>query len=521
MKKRIFSLFAALLLLLSGCVGPDQQPAETAAPAPAAEEEKHTLSLAVYDFDTFNPIVTGSQSVLEIAGLLYEGLMSTDGTGMPVCALAESYTVSDDGLTYEFDLRSDVFWHDGTRFTAYDVAYTISCIQEYESMFRPAVSLIDTSEVAGENVFRVTLQRPASGFINEMTFPIIKDGTDCVNNLAQQQPIGTGPYRYVRQEAGKTFRLVRNEQWVGGVAQIEAISIKVMPDAQAELYALEAGEIDAASISAKDLMRYNPKGNLKSVSYTDRNFSFIGINTTRPGLNTVQVRQAMSLLIDRDRISKNVMFGRMLPVSVPAAPDSWLYDNPNVESMHDVNAALALLEAEGYTQFESDIRYRQEEEQNIMLHFELLVNEENEIRRAAAEEIAKCLKEAGIQIDVVALRFSDYQNRIEAGRYDLFLGEVSLDNWNDWSIFAGSSARYSVYSSENIDYLLQSSQQATQLPQIQEAYHALCRAFLDEMPIISLYFGQASLIYDSSITGDIRPVFQNIYGNISQWQKQQ
>ncbi len=100
--------------------------------APAATEGG-TLSVGVYNFDTYNPIATQSQSMTQVSAFIYDGLMrkNSDYTMSP--CLAQSYTVSDNGLTYTFSLRQDVTWHDGSGFDANDVDYTIRMIQELEN----------------------------------------------------------------------------------------------------------------------------------------------------------------------------------------------------------------------------------------------------------------------------------------------------------------------------------------------------------------------------------------------------
>ena len=129
--KRVYMAALALILILCSCSSQQQGAAPSATAQPSAAEG--SLSVGVYNFDTYNPIATQSQSVTQVSALIYDGLMRKKGDYTMVPCLAQSYSVSDSGLVYTFNLRRDAAWHDGGGFDAYDVDYTVKMIQELEN----------------------------------------------------------------------------------------------------------------------------------------------------------------------------------------------------------------------------------------------------------------------------------------------------------------------------------------------------------------------------------------------------
>ena len=132
--KKIVSLFLSVIIFASitGCEfldtlkGDYEESAEEMTEGVVAQPEiSNSISMGIIDLDTFNPLMTTSETVKETLELVYEPLFDIDEKMRPVPVLAESYTVSPDGRTFDIKLRTDVTWHDGTRFTAMDAAYTL------------------------------------------------------------------------------------------------------------------------------------------------------------------------------------------------------------------------------------------------------------------------------------------------------------------------------------------------------------------------------------------------------------
>lgn len=513
--KRICAAVLILILTLCACSGQQQNSEPEQEQTPIAAEGG-TLSVGVYNFDTYNPIATQSQSMTQASAFLYDGLMrkNSDYTMSP--CLAQSYTVSDNGLVYTFSLRQDVTWHDGSGFDANDVDYTIKMIQELDnSPYKERFALVANTRRADKYTYVITLQEANAGFINLMDFPIIKNGTDCIEGLKEYIPVGTGPYQYTPSDMSRSLRLVRNEDYTAGEKPLIAeVIIKQVPDKASLTTALEVREVSAVPFTAQDLMSYNPKGNLYTVSYPNNTLTFLGINTTKAALADARVRRALSYAIGREEIEQNIMFGRGESVHVPVAPNSYLYkDIYSLEESAD--RATELLTEAGYSPGEDGVRVHTGTGE--ALRFNLLVNNDNERRTAIAEKIKTDLQKIGAEVTVESVPFDEYERRVGTGDYDVFLGEVKIGTDLDLSMFAGQNARYSVYASERIDSLLWNCKNAVTQETFAQTYQELEEAFLEEMPIISLFMGMDAMMLNSTVQGVEMPAAGSVFADTAGW----
>lgn len=313
----------------------------------------------------------------------------------------------------------------------------------------------------------------------------------------------------------RSLRLVRNEAYTAGEKPlIEEVIIKQVPDKAALTTALEVREVSAVPFTAQELMNYNPRGNLYTVSYPNNNLTFLGINTTRTVLSDAGVRRALSYAIGREEIEQNIMFGRGESVHVPTAPNSYLYkDIYRLEESAD-RAAELLTEA-GYSAGADGVQVHGTSGE--ALRFNLLVNSDNERRTAIAEAIKTDLQRIGVEVTVEGVSFEEYQRRVNAGNYDMFLGEVKIGADLDLSMFAGQNARYSVYASERIDSLLWNCKNAVTQEAFAQTYQELEEAFLEEMPIISLLMGMDAMMLNDTVQGVETPAEGSVFAGAAGW----
>lgn len=518
--KRVALLILAACVLLAGC-----NPMEAIVPSPTSQPPSVPiaggfLNLPVYSFDTWNPLLTQSESVMQIDSLVYEGLMKTGADLSAQPCLAESVSVSPDGLTYTFSLRQDVSWHDGTPFTARDVDYTVRTITAAgsESVYLKNFEHVAGFRASGQYTYIITLAEPMSGFLELCDFPIVKENTAGADEAKTYLPMGTGPYKYSSGGMSKVVRFKANgSYWTGKPANIDELVVKILPDRDALTYSFEAREIEAAPLSAQDLMTYAPKDDAQTAAYDNRLMTFLGINTTHQVLGSAAVRRAIQSAVDREEMVKNILFGHASAAALPVMPSSWLYNAQILSTAQDTARAQELLEADGWTTGEDGIRLKQTPDGAIILGFTILVNEENTRRVAIAEEIKKQLSGIGMNVSVETASFDEYQIRVGSGQYDMFLGEVELPETGELSDFIGENARYCVYQSEELSGLMAQLQNATTQDARKSASDALLSAFANAAPIVTLYFGQDTLMYAGKVKGEVRPVCGNVYANLPEW----
>ena len=515
MKKRITFTIAILLCaaLLAGCGCAPTKPQQQH--AVYKEGGAGVISLPLTYFDTFNPVLTQSETVLDAMTLVYDSLYRRGADGQMQPLLAAQTEVSADGLTYTVHLRNDVRWHNGDMFSAYDVSYTLAAIAAAESsQLKGCLSGIAAHTAKSNFVYEFTLIEPNSCFIDQLDFPVIRRGTDCTAVQADYVPMGTSAYYYIDTDRSRAHILGKNQNCTTVVAgAIEEIVLKEIPAADNLMYALESREVEAVHVDTKQLRTYSAKGNVTTVPYVNRNFTFLGMKA-EGALADKQVRRALSLILDRDAIKTNAMFGRFVPSTLPFVPGSNI--NPMDETQPAEDAAT-LLTAAGYAQT-SEGTWQTETEEGVQnLSVSILDDADNEVRSAAAEEIAKQFKAFGIGVSIDKTDFETYTMRVDAREYNMFLGETLLATDLDVSAFVGIWARFASPVGQNMDTLLYNARAAVTPEDKETAFLALADAISDEVPVISVGFGQNAVIINDRIDGEICPVYQNIYCDFALW----
>ena len=268
--------------------------------------DKSDIVVAVdADVDTLHPTDFSTTVELGVLNQIYDTLLyySPDGTKDPEPRIAESYEISDDGLDYTFHLRDDVTFHDGTPVTADDVVFSIELYKasEYQGS---QISMLSSVEATDEHTVVCHLDAPYSPFLQGICSPMIASKAyyessedDFVNN-----PIGTGPYKFVSRAKGSNIKLEANEDYYRGAPEIREVTFEVIPDSSTKAIALQTGEVNFAEIDSatKPQLEANPAITIAEVPTSA--FSYIAMNTEKEPFNDVKVRQAINYAIDRDNL---------------------------------------------------------------------------------------------------------------------------------------------------------------------------------------------------------------------------
>ena len=524
----ILMIFLILSILLSSCSGSQDQKDVNNEENQTEDNrvENHTpvrggtLFLHCMIPDTLNPLLSKSKTVKQSLNLIYEGLveLGNDMKAKPV--LAERWEVSPDALIWTFYLRKNVKWHDNTIFTADDVEYTLKLLTGagYDSTYKANVQQILSFTVLDEYTVRITLNRPNSGFVNLMTFPIVPKHQFKPDNL---DPVGTGPYRFEEYNTLKYIKLVANDSWWGeNSPYIDYVYIKIIPDHDTALYTIEAKEIDMIFTDIIDWEKYSSKDNLEVKEYMTNFYDFLGINFNNKILNENAVRKAIAYAIDRDTIINEVFLGHAKKADVPINPEMWLFDVESQVYHYDPQKARELLMNAGWADANADgIFDKLFDNLLIPLSFEILVNEDNNVRVKVGELIVKNLCEIGMNVTLKKVSWEEMNTRIDKKLYDVVLGEYNLSEDADLSFLFHSSAieketNFILYNNPQMDSLLWDALVQTGDEARKQAFSQLQKYIIDELPYISLYFRTSAVIYNTRIKGNINPNFNNIYNDI-------
>ena len=190
---KVCLFLAVFLLTLSGC-GEEEISTNVQSGKLIVNENENEINLAVTNFDTFNPIMTRSESVSEFVKNVYEPLFEYDELYNPMPVLAEGYTLSTNGMVASFNVKN-VSFHDSTMLSPKDVVYTVNMIKNTDSIYSDNVKYIKSIYSDENGRVYIELTKPIVNFSGVLNFPIVKEGTPMEYD-SNFIPIGTGPCKY-------------------------------------------------------------------------------------------------------------------------------------------------------------------------------------------------------------------------------------------------------------------------------------------------------------------------------------
>lgn len=489
----------------------------------ACDSENSRGSVLVYgsgDYDTINPIMNEH---CEIRNLLFDGLVRWDGDGKLVPSLAESWSYEESTMTYTFQLRQDVCWHDGEKFTAEDVRFTIEAIMNPEngSENYPNYEEIREIQVISDSEIAFFLSEPNAAFLNYMTMSILPkhrlEGEDMWESDFFRNPVGTGPYQLESWDVGQAITLVRNEAYFDGPANIETVVFKIVTEDSARALQLKNGELDLAQITPKDAQLLEDQDHLtvydmKTADYRGILYNFQNEYWQKNG----DLIPAISYCIDRQTIVDAVLLGMGFPAYSPIQLNP--YNNPDMEpySFNLENAAAAF-EAAGCEK-DADGYWCRDGER---IGFTISATPGDQVRIDMARIAAQQLQEAGLDVNAeVPTSGIDW-----GGQEACIIGWGSPFDADDhtYKVFGtGKGANYSGYSNEDVDRYLTLARQ-TEDENARAMYY---RQFLDALAAQPAYtyfcyvdavFGVADRIQGIDPETVLGHHGVGIFWNITQW----
>lgn len=447
-----------------------------------------------------------SSRAASIADEVTESLLRFDDDNNEEPVLITDFpTVSDDGLTYSFELKQGVHFTNGTELTSKDVKFT------FERMFTPATAAKSTAyfnmikgaqdmlagsatELAGFEVvddyhFNITLEYPFAPFVKNIgtsyadIFP--EDAcTEAGENWGLgTNLIGTGPYKIAENDDTTQVVLVKNEDYHGGEVNLDELDIIFYDDDQTKLIAYENGDIDLADLNASLLSQYEANYADEITAYHPLGTAFISLNLNDQYLSNVNVRKAISLAINREELVSAVLNGAGIPATsylnngIPGHDDSLsVYE-------YDPEQAKALLAEAGYAD-------------GITISSEV-----RQADQAVFSAIQGYLAEVGINLDLTVVDNATYNSDRTAGKIPM-----TGTTWNalypdgDFQMYNyfysnRSDAQGVFYKNDDFDKLLDEARKSTdetaRADMYKEADKILSR---EDYACIPLYYPQSQFI---------------------------
>lgn len=353
---------------------------------------------------------------------IYESLLRfKKGTVEVEPALAESWTISDDGLVYTFNLRKGVKFHDGTPFNAEAVKFNFdrqSPENRVEKMSYAPLVLdgIAKTEVVDEYTLRITLKKPLTPFLNlmAMTFaaPIASPtALKKYNNSLMQNPVGTGPYRFVAWDRGQQIVLTRNDEYWGEKAPVQNVIYRIMKETSARVVALKNGEVDIINGIDGNVIEEIKASGGEIFTVEGNNTNYMVYNF-RKGYVTedVAVRKAISQAINVPELVQTLYKG--YADYAPSYMPSWMpgFDKNLVSSTYDPEASKKFFKEKGITKLTA-MTYSNARFYNTVGG------------QVLAEAVQSYLDKVGVKLDIVVYDWGTYRAKLLTDNWDIaFIG---------------------------------------------------------------------------------------------------
>lgn len=433
------------------------------------------------------------------AAHIYSFLVVSDSELNPQPDLAESWKVSEDGLTYTFNLVKNATWHDGKPFTSADVKFSLTeALGKLHSRGAVVLKAVESVETPNPHTVVLKLKHPYDPlmkFLGNEGFIIAKhiyEGTDILKNPANAKPVGTGPFVFKEWKRGSHITLERNPNYFKkGKPYLDRIIVKVVPDANSRMIAFEAKEIDYlyyVNLPPADVSRF--KGRPGYV-VTDKGHEdgpsvmLMAFNVRKAPFNNLKVRQAIAHAIDKQFIEEKADFGLGRPATGPIpSVMRWAYTSNVTRYDFDLKKAEQLLDEAGYPKQADGIRFKTS----------IIADRGALLYAKAAEIIRDQLGKVGIQVE---LRLMDRASMVDATyvRWDFDLQVHGLGTGPDPAIGVARTyvstnikpvafANCTGYANKEVDELFALAERAPSVKKRAEYYHKVQQLLTRDVPYV-------------------------------------
>ena len=423
MNRKLCALLLAGALsigLLTGCGGNTEPAGQTA----EGEARDELIFVNYRDIRDLNPHLYAGEMYAQ--SILYDTLVSSTADGYEGC-LAEDWTISEDGRIYTFNIRDEVYFSDGTLCDANAILANFNAIIENKDRhtWLEMMNLLVGVSAPAADTFVIELSEPYYPMLTELSCirPFAMISPECMIDGSTKDGvngyIGTGPYVLTDFVTDEYAVFERNENYWGEAPAIQKITVKVIPDNQTRIMALESGEIDLIfgknMIDADAISQYVDSDKF-TVSLSDPTSTrHIVLNTTNEILSDTAVRQALQHATNRQAISEGIFYGLEQPADTLYAP-TIPYCNVDLEPYaYDAELAASMLEQAGWVMGSDGIRVKEGKK----LELDLLYNSDSVTEKTISEYLQSEYLKLGISMNIHGEEEQSYRDNMKAGNFDM------------------------------------------------------------------------------------------------------
>lgn len=517
---KMIGILMMTAILASACQSETKAPAEQNETKQEISTE-NTLIYGSKDYTSINPALYEHG---EINALIFSGLLQHDKNNDLVPDLAKSWEYDDSTMTYSFELRDNVKWHDGVEFTADDVKFTLEAILDPENGSEIVSNYEDISEINVKSATKIdiVLKTKNVAMPDYLTIGILPkhllENKDLATAEFNQKPVGTGPFELTAWDRGQAIVLSKNKDFYDGEPKLDQIMFKIVPDDNIRAMQLESGDIDFAQVTPKSAKAMEANDKLKFYDMKTADYRGIMYNFNAPLFKKhPEITNALSYGVDRAAILETVLLGKGEIAYSPLQKGE--FNNPDIEKFeYNPQRAMELLEADDWIKNDDGIY----EKDGDRLEFEINCMEGDQVRADMAMIAAQNLKDIGVNAKVSVKSDIDWDNQ------DSFLigwGSPFDPDDHTYKVFVtDKGANYQYYSNKRVDEYLKKARETEDINERKEYYKEFQNAMTEKMPYT--FFVYIDAIYGAN--KDIKGISENtllghhgvgVFWNIDEWEK--
>lgn len=512
----------------------------------------------VYSMNTapegiFNPLISNINIDKYVTSVVYASLMTVNDKGEQEPYLATESKVSDDMKKITYTLSDKAVWHDGEKVTANDVAYTfkamadpnytggyygdVQAVKGAEAYHNGEAEDIEGIKVIDDKTIEIEFEKVyAPGVTNLGNVEIIPEHiwskvdpgewtkqTELLNN-----PVGCGPYKLTEYKTGSHVKFEAATDFFGGEVKTPNLVFKAI-NADTTQAEFKGGNVDIANVESlrkADIDALTSEG-LKTVSYDNYMFTYMGFNLRKESLKDAKVRQAIMYAIDRQSILDNIVEGRGSIVNAPLLPSSWAYPEESEleQYKYDVEKAKSLLKEAGWEDKDGDGIVENANGEKLELTIDC--QNDHEVRQKTATAIQESLKAAGIAVEIDTMEYSALMDKAVANHdFDLYMmgNTLSLDPdpkpmWDSAAISNEPGViGYNIvaYNNPETDKLIEEGNATLDQNERKSIYGEFARILNRDVPEAYLFCQNVERVYNPGLEGYKPSTFNEFY-NVHNW----
>ncbi|MTV25230.1 ABC transporter substrate-binding protein [Nitriliruptoraceae bacterium ZYF776] len=443
------------------------------------------------DPDQLDPHATTSSFSFTVLENVYDTLVQPNAELEMEPALATEWETSDDLLTWTFQLREGVTFHDGSDFTAEDVVASLTRIQEEgQNSFR--LDPVTSIEATGDLEVTLELERPAPNLLAQLgAFKgmAIVSADDIEAGTLSEEPNGTGPFAFESRADGDSLTLSANGDYWGEQGPfLDGLEFRIIPDEGVKLTNLETGEVDwIDSVPPQDVEGLGGD-DLTVQSVPANDYWYVSFNNDREPFDDPLVRQAIAYAVDIDELTEAVKFDAATP-NETAIPESSVWYHDYAPFGTDLDQAQTLLDEAGVDGFSMD----------------LMVTDEFPETIAAAEVLANQLDPLGIDVQIRTEEFNTWLADQGEGDFDAFalgwLGNIDPDDFYYAQHHSDGVNNFQGFADDEVDQLLDAAREEPDEDERKSLYDQAAERIVDQVSYLYLYNPDLVQAWSPTVTG--------------------